>query len=142
MRTACTSTDFVRVSHYQVGWSARGNGVIIADSCRADDVERGFNLNLGGYLSGNDAVVNAGSFVVALANGAVGQLDRLVGTSAGQGIIAADGAVAIGGSMNITSSTQALVAVRNGLVQASAGGIVTATNGFACTTITGFCLAP
>lgn len=151
VRAACTSTDFVRTSHYLVGWSARGNSVLIADRCRADDVERGFNINLGGYLSGNDAVVDAGSFVVAVANGAVGQLDRLVGTSAGQGILAADGAVAIGGSMNITSSSQALVAVRNGLVQASAGGsgtafagdqgIVTATSGFACSTVTGFCIA-
>jgi hypothetical protein len=146
VRASCSTASFVNVTHYQVGWQARGNSVIFADRCRTSDVERGFNMNLGAYISGNDAIIAADGFVAALGNGSIGQFDRLNGTSGGQGINASDGAIVIGGSMEIAATAQTLVGTRNAVLQAVGGtGTAFATeqavsSGFTCTSPSGFCV--
>lgn len=149
VRAGCTATNVVDVSHYQIGWLARGNSVIFADRCRTSDVERGFNMNLGAYISGNDANITADGFVAALGNGSIGQFDRLTGTSGGQGINASDGAVVLGSNMAITATNQTLVGTRNAVVQAIGGtgtafaseqAVVTVSAGFTCTGPSGFCV--
>jgi hypothetical protein len=148
VRSACTTESFVDVSHFRIGWLARNNAVIIADRCSALDVERGFNVTFGAFVSAVGAEVQVtrtnlatSSFAGALAGGSSGLFDELKGTGDNQGISVADGAAAQANNITLSTAGTTLSASRNGTIAAQSGtgtaftgseGVVAASSGYAC----------